>query len=298
MSVHERGARFVTGILTLLLGIGPVSAQTSLLDRGREAFYEGRVVAAVENLETYLRVDPRNHEARILLARALTGAGRNDESFAQLKRVLEEDPVNADALFYLASLSLALSQTQYGRLYELAPESARVHQLMAQSFELRERFEEAEEEYQKALAVDPGLTEVITALGDLSRTLGKFAEATERYRRALAADPSDYRALYGLGVCRRFDEDHPGARDYFERSLALAPGFAPGHLALGMTLLRMGDARGAVAPLLEAIRLEPDLDQAYFQLGQAYQRLGRTDEARLTLDKARELRMKNLLRFR
>lgn len=279
--------------LIMAAGWGLSAPESDLLNLGRQAFYGGKMSEARELLVSYLRLNPHSTEARILLARTLAGLARPADAMVELKRVLDQDPKNEDALFYLGSLSAALTQDAYARLYRLAPDSPRIHQLLGESYQLRENYEEAKAEYQKALDLNPALPDVVLALADVERTMGRFQEAMAIYRRVLELTPADYQATYGIGVCYRFLEDDRQAEAYFRRSIELAPTYAAGRLALGQALVRSGAFEEAVLQLNEAIRLEPNLDQAYFQLGRALQSLGRGDEAQAAFEKARLLRLKN-----
>lgn len=284
-----------------LTGIAVCRQQNSsqdLLGEARSAFYRGDPEQARTLALAYLRVHSAGAEGRILLARALAALGKPEEAMRELEKILERDPNHPDALFYLAGLAESLAQAEYGRLYRLNPESARVHQLMARSLELQQKYEESRAEYEAALRVNPELTEIWTGLGDLLRTTGEFAAAEDKYREALRRNPRDYLALYGLGVCLRSGQRHQEALGYFRASRESAPGYAPAYLAEGMSLQELGEPAAAVAALQEAIRLQPDMDQAYYQLGRAYQSLGRIEEAKEALEQARILRLKNLTRFR
>jgi len=281
-------------LLVLLGGIASdLAAQGTLFEQGRDAFYSGNLSRSRELLEGYLRIEPASLEARLYLARALVALQRNDEALSQIKQVLDQEPENDDALFFLSSLSAALSQKEFSRLYKLAPNSARVHQLMGQSLSLREEYEKAAVEFRKAIEVDPKIQEVYTELGDAERSLGRLNEASEHYQRALEMRPTDYRAAYGLGVCFRFQDELEQAEAQFRKTIDLAPGYAPASLALGQVLIRKGEFEEAIPALQTAIKLEPKMDQAYFQLGRAYQQLGRTEEAREAFEKGRLLQAKN-----
>ena len=60
-----------------------------------------------------------------------------------------------------------------------------------------ERYDEAIEYFDKALAVEPDKVRALSGKGTALRNLGNYTEAIEYYDRALAVEP-DYRpALYG-----------------------------------------------------------------------------------------------------
>ena len=52
------------------------------------------------------------------------------------------------------------------------------------------------------------------------------------------------------------------------------------YYGLGKSLVEMGEYKAAIAPLEQALALQPSLIQAHFQLARAYRQLGQTEEAR------------------
>jgi tetratricopeptide (TPR) repeat protein len=125
-----------------------------------------------------------------------------------------------------------LAQAEYGRLFALAPGSARAHQLLGKSYELQERKAEAEAELKAAVEAGPPSVEVLVALGDLARARLSFAEARAYYTRAAELAPDDYDALYGIGVCDSYAGEH-ASRRVLPGALRVAPDSAPAHLHSG-----------------------------------------------------------------
>ena len=251
-------------------------------DRGD---YPRAKALAVERLE----VEPGDVPARILLARADAAMGRFDAAYAGFREARRRDPRNSDALYYLALTAGALAEAEYARLMELAPDSARAHQLRGQSYAAEGRNADAVVEFEAALAAAPASVEVLVSLADLERAKLAFAEARAHYAQAAELAPSAYDALYGLGACDSLAGDHAKAVGSFRRALRVSPLSAPARLALGISLLQTGQAQDAAAELEEAARLEPRMRQAYYQLGRAYQSLGRTSDAEAAFAKVQEL---------
>lgn len=260
-----------------------------ILEEGRAAFYAGELARARPLLEGYLRIIPGDQGARILLARTLSGLGEGESALRLLRQALEMEPENVDALYYLGALNAALSQAEFERLNRMAPGSARVHQLMGESFFARRNFAEAERAFRAAIAADPSLLEVAVSLGDLKRTQGSFEEAVDFYHRVISRNPSDYGAHYGLGVSFRYLQRPEDAVRHLRKAVELAPESAPAQLALGTTLVQQGRFSEALEPLLSAAELEPGMDQAHFQLGRVYQSLGEREKAREAFETARRL---------
>ncbi len=86
--------------------------------------------------------------------------------------------------------------------------------------------------------------------------------------------------------------DFRAAHAEFARVVRLAPKIAAGHSAFGAVLLAEGDAKGAVAQLEEARRLDPDLDsrngRTSINLAQAYAAAGDNSRAVATFRTATE----------
>jgi tetratricopeptide (TPR) repeat protein len=139
--------------------------------------HQGRFEQAASLAEKALKHDPRSTAARIVLAQANLAQGRFLPAYQQLREALRIDAKNVDALYYLGQLCNLLSQVEYQALYALAPDSARVHQLQAELYQLQENKAKAEEEYQAGLKSNPRSLEVLVALADLNRSQSRYDEA-------------------------------------------------------------------------------------------------------------------------
>jgi protein O-GlcNAc transferase len=255
------------------------------------AFNRGEYAKAFELARQRVAADPKDIEARIIQARADAALGRLDAAYQGFREALRVDPANADALYYVGFTAGVLAQAEYDRLLGLAPESARAHQLLAESQQAQGRAKEAEAEYKAVLAKNPRAVDALVALGDITRKGLRLEEALGYYSRALEMAPRSYDAHYGLGACLAYQGKQAEAVASFRKALALDPASGAAHLALGISLLQTGQNEAAAAELEAATRLEPKMRQAYYQLGRAYQALGRTADAEAAFAK-----MKSLLR--
>ena len=254
-----------------------------------QALYQGDPRRAAELAEKRLRQYPNDATERVIRARAELAQGNFQRAYQELQTALASDPRNIDALYYLAIVAKALSQQEYQRLYALAPDSARVHALMAEAALAQENPTEAEAEFQAALKASPGSIEVLMALGELKRSQSKFDEAIAYYAQAEGIGPLNYTIAYGLGACYTYKQESARAVEYLRKAAALAPDSAAGRFALGNALYQDGQTKAAIPELKTALELEPQLKQAYFLLGRAYQKLGRQAEAEAVFSKLDEL---------
>lgn len=275
----------------LLIGLAvPLCAQSlPEITEGTRALYRGDYQGARTLASKYLEAHPQAAAARLLLARVEIAQGDYGPAYESLRKALDLDPTNIDALYYLERLSTILSQIEFHRLLEMAPDSFRAHQFIAESYLAQHNKDEAEKEYRAALKANPGSVEILDALGDLKRSESKFDEALDYYARAAKQAPGDYSSAYGAGACYLFKQDPQRAVESLRRAVTIDTGSAAAHLALGDALLREGQISVAVTELKVATTLIPDMRQAYTLLVRAYQKLGQTDQAQEALRKEQEL---------
>lgn len=266
-----------------------VSAQIPALTEATKALYRGEPARAATIAVTYLKTHPNDASARVILARAVLAQGQFQPAYNELKKALTIDPNHIDALYYLGIIATALSQNEFKQLYALAPDSDRVHQLLAESFKAQENPTEAESEYLAALKANPNSFEVLTALGELKREQSKFDEAIDYYLQAETSGGMNYDLAYGLGASYTFKQEYAKAREYLQQAIRHDVNSGAAHFALGNVLFQMEQMAEAVLSLKQAISLEPKLRQAYFLLGRAHQKLGNKLEAQAAFKKVDEL---------
>src|SRR5262249_57426109 len=147
------------------------------------------------------------------------------------------------------------------RLYALAPDSARVHLLMAEAALVEDNQTEAEAEFQAALKANPRSIEVLTALGELKRSQSMFDEAITYYAEAERIGPLNYTIAYGLGACYTYKQEHPRAVEYLRKAAAFAPDSAAGRVAPGQSPFLSGQTQAAIPELLSPPPLETHMEQ-------------------------------------
>lgn len=277
------------GLLVLAL---PCAAQG--LRDSEKALLRGDAQRAEALAVAWLKTHPREAGAHVMRARAVMAQGKLPDAYTHLRQALALDPNHIDALYYLGIVASALTQMEYQQLFALAPNSDRVHQLLAESFQAQEKPTEAEAEYKAALEANPRSVEVLVALGELKRLQSQFSEAAPFYTRAIELAPNNYDGLYGLGACLAYQQEHAQAIIYFQRALTVEPNAAAAKFALGNSHFQLRQFAEAEPQLKAAVALEPKLRQAHFLLGQIYQRAGRKEEAQAAFTKFEQLAQEEL----
>jgi tetratricopeptide (TPR) repeat protein len=237
------------------------------------ALSAGDLDRAVQLGTAYLKQHPDDQAARIVLAQVHISRNELDAAYLEIRHVLAVNPRNVDALYYQGLVSARLAGAEFQRLETMAPGSARVHQLQAESLEAQGKRAAAETEYEVALKGDPDLLEALLGLARLKRIRLACDEAVRLYDKAETARPT-FDGAYGLGICQSLLQDDESARASFERAIARDPHSAVAWMGLGEALAKLHRPADAVVKLQHAIALEPRLGEAYYALGMAYQATG------------------------
>jgi tetratricopeptide (TPR) repeat protein len=278
----------LTSVLSVILAFC-ASAQSAALAKATEAFYRGEYGKAAELAEQQLRANPKAAPARVLLARAELAQGKLLQAFEQLKDVLARDPSNVDALYYLSVVAGELSQQEYQRLFAMAPDSDRVHQLLGEAALAAENRSEAETEFLNALKANPRSVDAATELAELKRSQSKFDEAIIYYMQAAQVGTLNYEIAYGLGASYTYKQDYTQAVHWLRKAVAFDPESPAGRFALGNALFQNGEYALAIPELQASLKLEQQFKQAYFLLGRAYSKLGQQQESKAAFQKLDEL---------
>jgi tetratricopeptide (TPR) repeat protein len=283
-------------IVGLLIVATPAQAQPSRVVADSGLAEASRALAAGDADRAfllgrdYLKRHPGDVRAQVLLVRVHMERDEWDSAYRMANRAAQAHPADVDVLYYLGLVTRRLAADQFQRLVQMAPDSARVHQLQAEMLEVQQRNADAEKEYAAALEAKPDLLEALLALGKLKRIRLACEEALALYDRAESIRPT-FDAAYGLGVCHSYLQNDELAVKKFEQALQRSPSEAVAWAGLGTSLVKLRRTGEGIAKLQRAIALAPEMYEAHYMLGMAYQASGDTSRAQEAFKKAEQLRV-------
>ncbi len=224
-----------------------------------ELYYEHRMYvpsaalalgAAAVLWEVGRRISPRRTAALALSAAAVVSAG---EGWATLER----NRTWADPLVFWTDA------------LEKQPDSARVLSYLGQELTLRERYEEAEAAYLRALELNPGKSHLYeVGLARAAYARGRREEAREHLLRSWGkVQRTNGGAARQLGMLALQDRDLAEAERYLSLALEQAPTDSEAWRLLGVARMLSGDLPGAEEALQEAVRFRPRDAEAWNTLG-------------------------------
>ena len=188
---------------------------------------------------------------RAHLARAYRENGEPDASLREYRRAFASSPGDSQVGYELA---LALQAS--GNIEEattvlavvLKSDAARpeAHNALGILHSLQGHADEARQEFERALAIDPDDAVVLNNLGNSLRDLARPEPAAAAYRRAIELAPSYAEPLNGLGSVLVAQGRPAEALPLFERALELAPDRHEVRLNRAVALELSGDRAAAI----------------------------------------------------
>jgi tetratricopeptide (TPR) repeat protein len=199
---------------------------------------------------------------------------------AQLRKLA---PNNPEVLYAAYRTYSDLSFESMLALSLAAPDSAQMHQLLANEETKEGNTNGAITQYRKAITIDPHLPGVHFELAELLETArdpAAKAEAMQEYRAALADNPQDEKTICKLADMAAENGNIRLAYEDYSKAVQLQPGDANATLGLAKSLIDMNEKDKALPLLERTVQLEPTNAIAHYRLATLYREKGRIDDAR------------------
>lgn len=208
------------------------------------------------------------HEEQYLQrAQALLDIERYEQALEELRKALGENPESSSA--WLMTLICYTQLQRYGQAIKLAKELLQqyaeeplVYYLLALNLANDNALSEAMEVAQRGLTVAPTYTDLIALLGQMKSVDKQWEEALEYADRALSISPNHVMALNvrvaALNKLGRKEEMQSSMRD----TLAADPNSSYAHSNIGWAHLESQEHQQAKEHFTEALRLDPNNEQA------------------------------------
>jgi tetratricopeptide (TPR) repeat protein len=198
-----------------------------------------------------------------------------------LNKQFKDDP---DVLFVIIHAYSDLSTRTAQDLGRTAPQSMAAHKLNAEALEMQGKWEPAQLEYEEMIKKEPNARGIHFLLGRLllSRPdAGPDApeRAKQEFLKEIEIDPSNAGAIYILGELDRRDQKWDQAISRYAQALKVDPNLAEAYLGLGYCLVNVKKYQEAIPPLRTAERLMPANPEVHHSLATALERSGHKDEA-------------------
>jgi tetratricopeptide (TPR) repeat protein len=179
--------------------------------------------------------------------------------------------------FFLQNGRLDEATEQFQKALEIEPRYALAHNNLGAALYQQRRVDEAVTHYQKALEIEPRYAQAHNNLGIVLFQKGQVDAAIAHFQKALAIQPNNAEIYNNFGNALREKGEVDEALRCFQKAVEIAPEFAGAQENLGMMLFQKGQVDEAIVHYQKAVAIQPVNAEFQYNLGYA---LFLTGEAR------------------
>lgn len=245
--------------------------------------------AAIEALRKETQIDSQNAKAWMWLGVAQLGAGDAERATASLDKASQLNPGDVDILYHRGRAHMLVSKDSYEEMYKANPNSWRVHQALAQSFVEADRLEDAAQECQNALNLQPSEPGLHEELADIYWKQNQLEKAEAAFQEELKVDPESLSSRYKLAVVSLERSKPETTVSLLTGVLQESPDYRDAHYEKGRAEAQLGQVNEAIADFRSEVAQGQQADhesvrQSYYQLAQLYRRAQQPAESKAALD--------------
>lgn len=209
--------------------------------------------------------------------------------FDPLLNVLSHVPSDTEGLYWKGLSMQQLTSQNYDALAQLAPDSARIHELAGRMAAEGDDEPTALREFKLAEARDPDLPGIHYAIGHLLTRDRQLPEAVDEFVAELKTDPYNSLVQCELGSTYLKMRDPDKAIPLLESGLKKRPNLLDARRDLGRAFGQKDDWEKALAQFQMVAESSPTDYSIHMLIGDANRKLGRMAEAEAEFRKGREL---------
>ena len=227
-------------------------------------------------LLAHVRRTELDENCKLQVARALHALGRHEEMtrFFGSSHAIQNSETN-----YLLGLSYKdVAFKKLTHMVQLAPESARAHQVLGDAYFAEQRFGDAAVEYEAAVKLEPQNHELHFQLGNIYFKRSQFSLALQSFDRTLQLDPLNAEAYLMRGDALVQLEEVQEALAPLKKSLELNPELTRAHVLLGKVYTAQGNLAEAVKHMEKGAATDKDCS-VHYQLSVLYRKLNQPEKA-------------------
>ncbi|WP_114954564.1 tetratricopeptide repeat protein [Sphingosinicella terrae] len=251
----------------LLFALAACGSDGTALERGRAAFAAGDLRTARVELMNALQAQPADSEARLIHAQILLALGDGIAAESELARA-RQTGIAAERIRHLLAHARLLQRDPEGALAQSAgavpPHLAYAARIRGRALMALGNNEAAAAEFDRAIALGPGDSDVWTDVARFRRAGGDVGGALQAADRAVAARPRNVEALVLRGELTRSQYGLIAALPWFDRALGVDAEHVTARLERAITYGDLGRMTEMLADAREVHRITGGHATAYY----------------------------------
>jgi tetratricopeptide (TPR) repeat protein len=168
---------------------------------------------------------------------------------------------------------------EYDKALEIDPNNINLCIEKGDSLYNLKKYDLAIEEYDKVLKINQNDPGAHFQRGRVLSKLKKYKEAIEEYNKVLELDPKDSHAHNNKGTSLDELGDIDGALKEYDKALAITPNLVSAHYNKGNIFLKTQKYQEAIEEYDQAIKTDPNYAAAHFNKSIALKKLGKNEES-------------------
>ena len=267
------------------LAATPVSADRHTAE---EYYAAGEFEQCAQRLRPALAVG--NAERLRLLAACSFFAGDNERAFSAATALEALQPHSAEALYWSIQADERLAVQSLARFQQLESDSPKSHVLLGDIYHQLEREDDAQAEYQKALALEPGNPAAMLGLASAYLSNNNIEKAMETARAALEHNPQDPELNLIMAETMVARSKYAEAEPYVMKSLNAKPQvLGQVHALIGKIYAETGRTSDAIRQLKMGESSDEN-GSIHYLLARLYRQIGDTKNASAALEQVKTIK--------
>jgi len=254
-----------------------------LFNLGHAALGNGDNRNAELALSRALKLKSESPETEYLLAQVYANESRPLDALDLLVRANKLKPEDPDILYLMAQISM--SQKYYEdavplleKAVQIAPGRADLREALGESYFRSGKVNKSIEEFKKVIEVEPS-ARAYSFLGLALAHLGRFEEAKQDFQNGLKLEPHNNFCLFQLGNIAKLQGDSAGAEAIFLKVLQSNPDYPDALLELANIRIESKRLSEAVELLRRYVRVSSNPSAGYYKLAMVEKSLHQTAAA-------------------
>jgi tetratricopeptide (TPR) repeat protein len=240
--------------------------------------------------EAAAHVEETAHMRR-MLGQSELARGRFDSAIHELKRALELDPYDTDAMFglgvaYRKRGELTDASRVFTDISKRDPDFAGLAEQRGLLLEAQGQHTQAVAAYRAALDKDPSDMALVLRLGAAQVLASKLDEAEQTLAKVIREMPNSAEAEYFIGRIAFARGRTPDALAHFDRALGLDNTKAEYHQYVARSTFDMGNFGRSMEEVEQTLKHDPSVGDAYWVRAMIRLRTGAVRDALKDLDRA------------
>ena len=248
----NKSKKYTLWLLIILLFAGcqtGVPVRTQVEPEGIEtAFVAAKWDEVITLGEKRLEREPENATVHFLLSMAYYMKGEYDLQEHQRSLAFEDEKSVDSIVAWCEQLAQRFPDNYYAYL------------LLGSAYRAKDEVNKAMESYQRAVEINPNLSDAYVGLAATYWISGKVDDAIKYFKKAIEINPKDVAAHFNLGLLYENIEQIDEAIALYEKTIGIDPHFTDVYVTLGDLYSEKGEKDKAIKTYERVIELDPEGD--------------------------------------